>query len=75
MTILYINNEHCKDFAHLKNYFKNHLSNSDIYAELLEDSRDGEITKFLEELGEHELVSLIGTIDQLLHFCSSIQDL
>lgn len=66
MTILYINNEHCKDFAHLKNYFKNHLSNSDIYAELLEDSRDGEITKFLEELGEQELVSLIGTIDQNL---------
>lgn len=64
MTILYINNEHCKDFAHLKNYFKNHLSNSDIYAELLEDSRDGEITKFLKELGEQELVSLIGTIDQ-----------
>ena len=66
MTILYINNEHCKDFAHLKNYFKNHLSNSDIYAELLEDSRDGEITKFLEELGEQELASMIGTIDQNL---------
>lgn len=66
MTILYINKEHCKDFAQLKNYFKSHLTNSNIYAELLEDGRDGVMAKFLQELGEQQLANMIEKIDQNL---------
>lgn len=66
MTIPYINNEHCKDFAQLKNYFKNSLTNSNIYDELLEDGRDGVIAKFLQELGEQQLANMIEKIDQNL---------
>ena len=64
MIILYINNEHCTSVTQLKGYFSEDLTpESDIYADLLDYGRHGDIAAWLRELGETELASRIESID------------
>ena len=62
-TILFINNEHCTSVDQLKEYFSMELTpESDIYADLLDYGRHGDIAKWLHEMGELELASKVETI-------------
>ena len=64
MIILYISNEHCTSVTQLKGYFSEDLTpESDIYADLLDYGRHGDIAVWLRELGETELASRIESID------------
>ena len=64
MIILYINNEHCISVEQFKGYFSEDLTpESDVYADLLDYGRHGDIAVWLRELGETELASRIESID------------
>ncbi|MBQ0057512.1 MAG: hypothetical protein KBT20_07640, partial [Bacteroidales bacterium] len=60
---LYINNEHCSTVEQLKGYFKLDLTpDSDIYADLLDYGRHGDIAEWLREMDEAELASKVESI-------------
>ena len=61
--ILYINNEHCTSLDQLKDYFSDDLTpESDIYADLLDYGRHGDLAEWLREMGEPERASKVETI-------------
>lgn len=63
MTVLYINYEHCTSLVQLKGYFSENLTpESDIYADLLDKGRHGDIAIWLDEQGELELSSKVSAI-------------
>lgn len=65
--ILYINNEHCSSIEQLKGYFKEDPSPySDIFADLLDYGRYGDIAVWLREMGEPELAFKIESISDNL---------
>lgn len=62
-TILYINGEFCSNLEQLKGYFFNNLSvDSDIYIDLLESGRSGDMSKWLKEHGENTLAERVDSI-------------
>ena len=62
-TVLYINYEHCTSLAQFKGYFSEDLTpESDIYADLLDKGRHGDIAKWLDEQGYPELSSSVASI-------------
>ena len=64
MTNLYIRNEHCLDIKQLKDYFSNISEDTEVYFNLLDYSRHGDLTTWLEEHGELELANKIRTLDE-----------
>lgn len=61
--ILYINNEHCSSVEQLKGYFTEALTpDSDIYADLLDYGRYGDIAVWLREMGELEQATRVEAI-------------
>lgn len=66
MTNLYIRNEHCLDIKQLKDHFSNISEDSEVFFELLDYSRHGDLTTWLEEHGEIELANQIRLIDEEL---------
>lgn len=67
MKILYINNEHCNSIEQLKGYFNQELNvGSDIYSDLLDYGRYGDMAEWLREQGEEKLASLVDAIDTKL---------
>lgn len=63
MIVLYINNEHCTSIAQLKGYFSEDLTpDSDIYADLLDYGRYGDIAAWLLEQNEQGLSSKVASI-------------
>lgn len=61
--ILYINNEHCSSVEQLKGYFTENLtSDSDIYNDLLDYGRYGDIAVWLREMGEPDMASKVDSI-------------
>lgn len=61
--ILYINNEHCSSVEQLKGYFTEDLTpNSDIYADLLDYGRYGDIAEWLREMGEPDMANRVDSI-------------
>ena len=61
--ILYINNEHCTSVDQLKEYFSMDLTpESDIYADLLDYGRHGDIAEWLCEMVEPDLASRVKSI-------------
>lgn len=61
--ILYINNEHCCSVEQLKGYFTENLNyDSDIYADLLDYGKNGDIAVWLREMGETELANDVESI-------------
>lgn len=63
MIVLYINGEHCTSLAQLKGYFLEDLTlESDIYADLLDYGRHGDIAKWFGEQGEPELSFKVAAI-------------
>ena len=63
MTILYIDDEHCTSLAQLKSFFSEVLTPvSDIYADLLDKGRHGDIAEWLDEQGYPELSSSVASI-------------
>lgn len=64
-TILFINNEHCTSLEQLKKYFNNDVSiESELFAELVDYARYGDMTKWLKEHGNHNLADLIEDINE-----------
>lgn len=63
MTNLYINNEHCLDIKQLKQYFYDLQEGSDIYLDLLDYSRHGDLFHWLNEHNEKDLASSVDSID------------
>lgn len=58
--ILYIGNKHCTSVEQLKEYFSMDLTpESDIYADLLDYGRYGDIASWLRQMGEPDMVSKI----------------
>lgn len=66
MTNLYIRNEHCLDIKQLKDYFSNISEDTEVYFNLLDYSRHGDLTTWLEEHGEIELANKISLIEEEL---------
>lgn len=67
MTILIINNEHCESVAQLKGYFSGDLTpGSDIYYDLLDYGRSGDIAVWLREMDEPELSSWVESVSTCL---------
>ena len=63
MKVLYINKEHCTSLAQLKGFFTEDLTpESDIYADLLDCGRHGDMAKWLSEQGEPEFSSKVASI-------------
>ena len=64
MLVLYIDNEHCLSLEQLKGYFSESLTpDSDIYADLLDYGRHGDIAVWLRDVvGEPELSSKVESI-------------
>ena len=61
--ILYINNEHCTSVDQLKGYFTDNLTpDSDIYIDLIDYGRHGDIAEWLRQEGEPELASKMESI-------------
>lgn len=61
--ILFINNEHCTSVEQLKGYFTEDLTlGSDIYADLLDYGRSGDIAGWLREMNEPELATKVESI-------------
>ncbi len=61
--ILYINNEHCTSVGQLKDYFSMNLTpENDIYADLLDYGRYGDIAAWLLEQNEQGLSSEVASI-------------
>lgn len=66
MTNLYINNEHCLDVRQLKQYFQDLEEDSDIYLDLLDYSRHGDLVNWLNEHNEVKLANEVLSIDSAL---------
>lgn len=66
MTNLYINNEHCLDVRQLKQYFLDLEEDSDIYLDLLDYSRHGDLVNWLNEHNEINLATEVLSIDTAL---------
>ena len=67
MTQLYINDKHCLSVEQLKGYFTEDLtSDSVIYYDILDYGRYGDISQWLQELGEDELSAKVASIDNTL---------
>ena len=65
--ILYINNEHCTSVGQLKDYFSMNLTpENDIYVDLLDYGRHGDISKWLREKDEADIASSVDAIDTSL---------
>ena len=65
--ILYINEEHCSSLEQLKGYFDVSLtSDSTIYCDLLDYGRYGDISEWLQEMGEEDLAKEVSSIDNTL---------
>ena len=65
--ILYINNEHCTSVDQLKDYFSMNLTpENDIYVDLLDYGRHGDISKWLREKDEADLAFSVDAIDTSL---------
>ena len=65
--ILYINNEHCTSVNQLKDYFSMNLTpENDIYADLLDYGRHGDISQWLREKNEADTASSVDAIDSSL---------
>lgn len=63
MTNLYINNEHCLDLKQLEKYFHDLQEGTDIYFDLLDYSRHGDLFNWLNEHNEKDLASRVDSID------------
>ena len=61
--VIYINNEHCSSLEQLKGYFTQASPNNDIYWDLLDYGRSGDISKWLYEIGENKIADRLDTID------------
>lgn len=67
MIVLYINSEHCTSLEQLKRYFSMSLTpESDIYVDLLDYGRHGDISKWLREKDEADIASSVDAIDTSL---------
>ena len=67
MTQLYINDKHCLSVEQLKGYFTEDLTaDSVIYYDILDYGRYGDISQWLQELGEDELSAKVASIDNTL---------
>ena len=65
--ILYINEEHCSSLEQLKGYFDVSLTaDSTIYCDLLDYGRYGDISEWLQEMGEEDLAKEVSSIDNTL---------
>ena len=63
MIVLYINNEHCTSLDQLKGYFSEDTTpGSDVYDDLIDYGRHGEIAAWLRQEGEPELSSKMESI-------------
>lgn len=63
MIVLFINGEHCTSLEQLKSYFsEDSIPGSDIYADLLDYGRHGDIALWLSEIDESELSSRVESI-------------
>lgn len=63
MNTLYINYEHCTSLEQLKGYFNESItSDSDIYADLLDYGRRGDIAIFLRQIDEPAIASRVESI-------------
>lgn len=61
--ILYINNEYCNSVKQLKDYFGQDINvGSDIYTDLLDYGRSGDIAKWLREQGYESLADKVDSI-------------
>lgn len=61
--ILYINKEHCNSLTQLKDYFSQELNvGSDIYSDILDYGRSGDIAEWLREIGEVNLANKVDSI-------------
>ena len=61
--VLYINNEHCSSVDQLKRYFTEDLTpDSEIYADLQDYGRHGDIAVWLREMDEPELANKVESI-------------
>lgn len=61
--ILYINNEYCTSVEQLKSYFIDNITpDSDIYVDLLDYGRHGDMAAWLREIGEYEMASRVESI-------------
>ena len=63
MTNLYINSEHCLNINQLEQYFHNLSEGSDIYLDLLDYAKSGDLTKWLKEHNENLLASKVNDVD------------
>ena len=67
MTQLYINDKYCLSVEQLKGYFTEDLTaDSVIYYDILDYGRYGDISQWLQELGEDELSAKVASIDNTL---------
>lgn len=61
--VLYINNEHCSSVDQIKRYFTEDLTpDSEIYADLQDYGRHGDIAVWLREMDEPELANKVESI-------------
>ena len=62
-TLLYIGNEQCLSFEQLNGYFLSVNFINDVYWDLLDYGKNGELSEFLQEIGELEKADELNLID------------
>ena len=64
MITVYINQEHCTSLEQLRGYFEDSPSyGNDLFYDLLENARSGDMSKWLREKGESSLADKMDSID------------
>jgi hypothetical protein len=63
MINLYVDKEHCLSIEQLKRYFENLSEGTDIYLDLLDYAKYGDLSKWLHEHGEDQLAENVNEID------------
>lgn len=67
MTLLYINNKNCQKLDDLRYFFLSSLDiKSDVYKDILESGKSGEISDWLRDIGEEGLAETVDKIDEKL---------